>query len=128
VQVRGSVTMARLFTTLGMIGLLSACGAPDLSSTDAVRGDADSLERRRAFESAVVGQLFQGDGAEVTVLEGGTLVGTHLGVPFVGTWEYRGGLFCTSMSGARVRDAPDKACYRAAVKGRRVTLDPLATG
>jgi len=117
--------MARMFTTFGMIWLLSACASPELSTTDAVRGNAEDLERRRAFERAVVGHRLQGDGVDVTVLDGGALVGTHLGVPFVGAWEYRRGLFCTSLAGEPVRDAADRACYRAAVDGRRVTLVPI---
>ncbi len=125
-RVRGSVTMRNVFTVLSMIWLLSACASPDFASTDAVRDDADSLERRRAFERAVVGHNLQGDGVDVTVLEGGALVGTHLGVPFVGAWEYRRGEFCTSLAGDDVRDAPDRACYRAAVDGRQVTLVPIA--
>lgn len=117
--------MARMFTALGTIWLLSACAAPELASTDAVRDDADGLERRRTFERAVVGHRLQGDGVDVTVLRDGALVGTHLGVPFVGAWEYRRGLFCTSLTGNAVRDASDRTCYRAAVDGRRVTLAPI---
>lgn len=112
----------------GTIWLLSACASPQFSSVDPVRDDADSLERRRAFESAIVGHTLQGDGVDVTVLDGGALVGTHLGAPFVGAWEYRRGLFCTSLSGERIRDAVDRACYRAAVDGRQVTLVPTHAG
>jgi hypothetical protein len=114
-----------MFTVLSMIWLLSACASPELASTDTLRDDADSLERRRAFERAVVGQNLRGEGVDVTVLDGGTLVGTHLGVPFVGSWEYRRGLFCTSLSGADVSKASDRTCYRAAVDGRAVTLVPV---
>lgn len=108
----------------GTIWLLSACTAPQFSSIDPVRDDAEGLERRRAFEAAIVGHTLQGDGVDVTVLDDGALVGTHLGVPFVGSWEYRQGLFCTSLSGDRVRDAVDRTCYRAAVDGRQITLVP----
>ena len=113
---------------ISTIWLLSACASQQFSSVDPVRDDADSLERRRAFESAIVGHTLQGDGVDVTVLDGGALVGTHLGVPFVGSWEYRRGLFCTSLSGDRVRDAGDRTCYRAAVDGRQITLVPTAAG
>jgi hypothetical protein len=117
--------MRKMSTLLITIWLLSACAAPEVSSTGSVRDDADSLERRRAFERAVVGHNLQGDGVDVTVLEGGSLVGTHLGVPFVGAWEYRRGVFCTSLSGDDVRDASDRMCYRAAIDGRLVTLVPI---
>jgi len=117
--------MRNVFTVLIMIWLLSACSSAEFASTGAVRDDAVGLERRRAFERAVVGQKLQGDGVDVTVLEGGALVGTHLGVPFVGAWEYRRGMFCTSLGGGNVRTAPDRSCYRAAVDGRAVTLVPV---
>lgn len=120
--------MRKQFTVLSMIWLLSACAAAQRASTDVVRDDADTLERRRAFERAVVGQNLRGDGVDVTVLKGGALVGTHLGVPFVGSWEYRRGLFCTSLAGDDVRTAQDRACYRAAVDGREVTLAPINAG
>lgn len=110
------------------IWLLSACASPQFSSVDPVRDDADSLERRRAFDAAIVGHRLQGDGVDLTVLEDGALVGTHLGVPFVGSWEYRRGLFCTSLSGDKVREAADRTCYRAAVDGRQVTLVPTHAG
>lgn len=118
--------MRNLFSVLSMIWLLSACTSPEVASTDAVQDDAAGLERRRAFERAVVGQKLKGDGVDVTVLDGGALVGTRLGVPFVGAWEYRRGVFCTSLSGADVRTAPDRSCYRAAVDGRKVTLVTVA--
>ncbi len=119
--------MRRYFLSFGTIWLLSACAAQQFSSDDPVRDDADSLDRRRAFDAAIVGHTLQGDGVDVTVLDDGALVGTHLGVPFVGSWEYRRGLFCTSLAGDRVRDASDRTCYRAAVDGRQITLVPTVT-
>lgn len=120
--------MRRIFLGFSTIWLLSACAAPPFSSVDPIRDDADSLDRRRAFETAIVGQTLQGDGVDVTVLDDGALVGTHLGVPFVGSWEYRRGLFCTSLTGDRVDEAPDRTCYRAAVDGRQITLVPTVAG
>lgn len=111
-------------SVLGMIALLSACGDPDIASDGSAGETAESLERRRAFNSAIVGHTLRGEGVDVTVAEGGTLVGTHLGVPFVGSWEYRRGLFCTSMRSQNVRKAADRRCYRAASDGRTVTLAP----
>ncbi|QIE41770.1 hypothetical protein [Meridianimarinicoccus aquatilis] len=114
--------MRTICSVLGMIVLLSACGNPDVSSYGSVGETAESLERRRAFNNAIVGHTLRGEGVDVTVAEGGALVGTHLGVPFVGSWEYRRGLFCTSMRSEDVRRAMDRRCYRAASDGRTVTL------
>ncbi|PWR01750.1 hypothetical protein DKT77_16705 [Meridianimarinicoccus roseus] len=108
-----------------MISSLPACSAPDVASDGSVGETADSLERRRAFNAAIVGHTLRGDGVDVTVAEDGALVGTHLGVPFVGSWEYRRGLFCTSLRSEDVRRAADRRCYRAATDGRSVTLVPV---
>jgi hypothetical protein len=53
-------------------------------------------------------------------------VGEHLGVPFVGSWEYRRGRMCVSMTEDDPGGAADRQCFRAAISGREVTLVPVA--
>lgn len=118
--------MRSILIVLGMIWPLLACSGPEIASDGSVGETTDSLERRRAFNKSIVGHTLRGDGVEVTVAEDGALVGTHLGVPFVGSWEYRGGLVCTSLSSRNVRRAADRRCYYAATDGRSVTLVPVA--
>jgi hypothetical protein len=119
------VTMRLLFSVLCMIILLSACGQDRVASDDPQRDAAQALDRKRDFEKAIVGKSFRGEGVDVTVAEGGALVGTHLGQPFVGSWEYRRGLVCTSLSSVDVRKAADRTCYRAAIDRREVILVPV---
>ena len=65
----------------GAIWLLSACAAPEVASDGSVGELTDSLERRRAFEDAIVGHTLRGEGVDVTVAQDGALVGiTHKGV------------------------------------------------
>ena len=118
--------MRLFFRVLGIVTLLSACGPERFASDDQERDTAEALDRKRDFEDAIVGKSFRGEGVDVTVTEGGALVGTHLGYPFVGSWEYRRGLLCTSLSSAEVRKAVDRRCYRAAIDGREVVLVPMA--
>lgn len=107
-----------------MIALLSACASPSRDSDDSRLGTIAVLERRKAFEEAIVGHTLRGDGIEITIAEGGALVGTSLGQPFVGSWEYRRGLLCTSLLDDDVRDAYDRRCYRAALDGQGIILVP----
>ena len=110
--------------------LLAGCAGetvrtPAPAPADAVEvSSAQALESRRAFESAIVGQRLAGDGVEVTVAENGLLIGRRFGQPFAGTWEFRKGVFCHSLSGEAVKRASDRRCLRAAVDGRTVHLVP----
>lgn len=110
--------------------VLSACSddpyRPDSLDADATRLYSRSdLDRRKEFEEAVVGHELRGDGVEVTVAPDGALIGTHLGKPFLGSWEYRRGQFCVSMTTDNPRRAPDRRCFRAAINGREVILHPI---
>ena len=107
---------------------LSACGSDEREPVDAEATrlySREELDSRREFEEAVVGQELRGDGVEVTVAPGGALIGTHLGNPFLGSWEYRRGLFCVSLTSDNPRKAADRRCFRAAVHGREVILHPV---
>lgn len=110
--------------------VLAGCGGPP-GPPEAVRSVETQLyarqgiDSRREFERAIVGHELSGSGVEVTVAPDGKLIGMHRGVPFVGSWEYRRDQFCTSLVSDRVRDAPDRRCFRAAVTGREVILVPI---
>ena len=122
--------MSILFRLCVVCALLSACGgprAPETFSSEETRLYAEeAIDRRRDFRRAIEGQTLRGDGVDVTVLPDGVLVGTALGRPFVGSWRYRRGTLCTSLSEPDPRRAADRQCYRAAVNGREVTLVPVA--
>jgi len=126
---RASVSqMATLFFS----GLLAACsgdrGGEPVASTETRLFSRDGIDNRSDFEDAVVGHELQGENVDVTVAPDGQLVGTFMGSPFVGGWEYRRGLFCISMTQRDVRRAPDRQCFQAAVSGREVILVPQAVG
>lgn len=125
--------VTRLSVVCALLPLLAACGGgdgpPERFGSEETRLFAQEvIDGRRGFEDAIVGQTLRGDGVEVTVLPDGVLVGTALGRPFVGSWEHRRGVLCTSLSEPSPRRADDRRCYRAAVDGRAVTLAPLADG
>ncbi|WP_193139301.1 hypothetical protein [Meridianimarinicoccus sp. MJW13] len=110
---------------------LSACGPADpvvLSSDAPVQPGHQELDRGKAFRKAVVGYQLRGDGVDVTVEPDGLLVGTYLGKPFVGSWDYRRGRFCASLQEADLRRAADRRCFRVVTLGRRVILHPVAEG
>lgn len=113
-----------------MLVLLAACAAdparpPEPAPADSIElSNARALESRRAFEAALVGQRLKGDGFEVTVAENGLLIGRRYGQPFAGTWEFRKGVFCHSLSGQTVKRASDRRCLRTAIDGRTVHLVP----
>lgn len=113
-------------------GLLAACsgdrGGEPVAATETRLYSRDRLDSRSDFEEAVVGHELQGKNVDVTLAPDGQLVGTFMGSPFVGSWEYRRGLFCISMTQPDVRRAADRQCFQAAVAGREVILVPLAAG
>ena len=117
----------RLILCIGLcvLGLAAACGRQEVRSDGVALSEADAIAARRDFNSAVVGQNLRGQGFDLTVAEGGVLIGTHLGQPFVGSWEFRRGVFCTSLRGESVREASDRACYRVVTDGREVTFSAV---
>lgn len=112
--------------------LPAACGGGidrgPVAATETRLYAREGLDSRSDFETAVVGHELRGEGVDVTIAPDGRLIGTHLGRPFVGSWEYRRGLFCISMSQAEVRRADDRMCFQAAVSGREVILVPAQDG
>ncbi len=124
---------ARRSYVLLAAALVAGCGgmprAPEQASSIETQLYArETIERRRAFEEAVVGHELRGNGIEVTVAPNGALIGTSLGVPFVGSWEFRRELFCTSLTSQDVRRADDRQCFRVAIAGRELTLVPTTEG
>ena len=83
------------------------------------------IDTRGRFEEAIVGHELQGDGVEVTVAPDGVLLGENLGRPFVGSWEYRRGEMCVSLTEDHPDGAADRQCFRTAISGREVTLVPV---
>ena len=120
----------RRFGPLLLSVLLAGCGSnalrpPEEASATAVQMNAtDHLDGKREFRRAVVGQRLRGDGIDVTVVEDGALVGRQFGQPFVGSWEYVNGAFCTSLRQNDVRNAKDRRCYNAAIHGNEILLSP----
>lgn len=114
--------------TCMLCAVLPACSSgdrPEFSSESSALSDADELARRKAFEEAVVGHKLRGDGVDVSVEPDGVLVGTYLGKPFVGSWAFRRGIFCASMTAADIRKADDTRCFRAVTSGRTLILHPV---
>lgn len=121
----GGLCMRYVIALLGLAACGSGGAPPDsFSATSTLASDADVIDSKKEFENAVVGHQLRGDGVDVVVAPGGLLVGTQFGTPFSGTWEYRRGLFCHSLTG-EVRRAKDRKCFRAAVIGRTVHLVPV---
>lgn len=118
-----------VFRLCVVCALLSACARnvpPETYAATETRLYADQvIDGRRDFRRAIVGHKLRGGGVDLTVLPDGVLVGTNLGVPFVGSWEYRRDTLCTSLTEPRPRRAADRRCFRVAVNGREVTLVPL---
>jgi len=109
--------------------LLSACGRPDspperVAATESRLYMGRTIDTRRAFEEALVGQALHGDGVEVTVAPNGRLVGQRLGRPFVGSWEYSDETLCVSLTSPDIRRADDRRCFHAALLGDDVILVP----
>lgn len=128
---RRLVDRAVRLAAIAALSTLAACGgdprAPDeAASTETQLYERELIERRRQFREAIVGHKLRGNGFEVTVAPNGALIGTSLGEPFVGSWEYRRDQFCVSLTSQRVRRADDRQCFHAAINGREVILVPVA--
>lgn len=123
--------MLRLWPIV-LFSALAACGSTALRPPERVASDdhqlyaTDLIDSSREFEDEVVGHRLRGEGMDLTVAPDGVLVGRMLGVPFVGSWDYRKGILCTSLTEPNVKRARDRTCFRAAVHGREVLLVPLA--
>lgn len=115
---------------LAALALLAGCAAPlqrppeTADATDIRRHDLALIERGGDFRREVVGRSFGGDRAEIVIAPGGALIGTYDGRPFAGSWEFRRGLFCHSMT-PKVRRAPDRTCARPIIRGDTLLLAPV---
>lgn len=98
--------MPRFDMIISVAIVLAACQPMSTASTSSPAGP---IATSAAFNEMVVGRrLSLGDGY-VTANADGTLVGNFNGAPLLGTWAFRDGRFCRTLT-QTATDAPVEDC------------------